>query len=620
MVTVQAADAAPSSSVQEAAPKSSVRGPPGRRAPLDKAIAHYHSRIPLSTLRRWHENIREFCMQASVSGVIKTGSGCTGCDIFSHVVTHVTEYWRSNFVLPQLGEVQNVLCSEIHEEKQKILNAEFNISLLVPDICQFHDAKVQNVAPHGDGLEFLPHVGVYGAGFCCTDLSKMNRGRKDLKGVVSQRSGKTGTTLDACIIYIVKARPLASFLECVPEMDQDFQDLDGSITNGSDIVEARLESDNFTVLVSCFNCAHYGSAADRVRWWALVIDALPKLYKNIISANFEDTFAALTMDSMDIGEFMLGDEDEFMAWTAEQPLDKKKKGGKAEPDYTVEHEQIFLVHGIKWPPRCDRYRHILDVCNRKPREAELAFLADSLFPETEVGVPRYFDANHSTQRLFNPQHDSDEKTLKMKIRNPWRVRVPTLTCKSCIVMRTKNENGDVVVTQIHPIEKMQLIGWDRSFYKNGKKGMWEYCTGDLLSDFAGNAWSAFAIAPLLISLLVSVPWSSIEGKTHYIYIYIYIYIYTYICSQSLFIYFVAFALCVFGFIAVLINKNLGDRKRERERQLAAVAVVSDGEAEGGLSKGEEDEVLPEDISGSASSESSHEEGVWDEELQSFVYR
>ena len=54
--------------------------------------------------------------------------------------------------------------------------------------------------------------------------------------------------------------------------------------------------------------------------------------------------------------------------------------------------------------------------------------------------------------------------------------------------------------------------------------------------------------------------------------------------------------------------------------MAAVAVVSDGEAEGGLSKGEEDEVLPEDISGSASSESSHEEGVWDEELQSFVYR
>ena len=177
----------------------------------------------------------------------------------------------------------------------------------------------------------------------------MNRGRKELKGVVSQKSGKTGTTLDACCAYIVKARPLASFLECVPEMDQDFTDIDGTITNGSDIVEARLEAENFTVIISCFNSANYGSAADRVRWWALVIDALPKLYKNIISANFEDTFAALTMDSMDIGEFMLGDEDEFMAWTAEQPLDKKKKGGKAEPDYTVEHEQIYLVHGIKWP-------------------------------------------------------------------------------------------------------------------------------------------------------------------------------------------------------------------------------------------------------------------------------
>ena len=246
---MQAADAAPSSSVQEAAPKSSARKPPGRMAPLDKAIEHYHSRIPPSSLRRWHENIREFCMQASVSGVITTGSGCAGCDIFSHVVTHVTEYWRSNFVLPQLGKVQNVLCSEIHEDKQKFLNAEFDISLLVPDINQFHDLKVQNVAPLADGLAFLPHVAMYGAGFSCVDLSKMNRGRKELKGGVSQKSGKTGTTLDACSAYIVKAQPLASFLECVPEMDQDFTDIDGTITNGSDIVEARLEAENFTMSV-----------------------------------------------------------------------------------------------------------------------------------------------------------------------------------------------------------------------------------------------------------------------------------------------------------------------------------------------------------------------------------
>ena len=54
---------------------------------------------------------------------------------------------------------------------------------------------------------------------------------------------------------------------------------------------------------------------------------------------------------------------------------------------------------------------------------------------------------------------------------------------------------------------MQLMGWDLSFYKNGVAPIWmEGVTPEMLIDLAGNAWSAFSVAPIIISSMGCAPW------------------------------------------------------------------------------------------------------------------
>ena len=54
---------------------------------------------------------------------------------------------------------------------------------------------------------------------------------------------------------------------------------------------------------------------------------------------------------------------------------------------------------------------------------------------------------------------------------------------------------------------MQLMGWDLSFYRNGAPSLGqEAVTPEVLIDLAGNAWSAFSIAPLFIASMGCAPW------------------------------------------------------------------------------------------------------------------
>ena len=203
--------------------------------PLVRAIGHYYSKIPPSTLRRWHDQLQQFCVAVTNDSVVTVGSGCTGCDIFAHVIGLIVQHWRSNFD-SQIGALQFVLHCEKHPEKPQFLAEEFDISLLVPDIEQFHDHKVQNVVT--GQMDYLPHTSIYvGGGFSCTDISKQNISRKNNKSNVAKKTGTTGTTLEACPVYIIKAKPRMSWLECVPEMDQEMLQEDGTYLSGSKVVE-----------------------------------------------------------------------------------------------------------------------------------------------------------------------------------------------------------------------------------------------------------------------------------------------------------------------------------------------------------------------------------------------
>ena len=97
-----------------------------------------------------------------------------------------------------------------------------------------------------------PFVAVF---FSCTDISKQNSGRNELKNNPKKGEGTTGVTLDCCCYCIELARPKWSVLECAPEMQMEVEQDDGSYETGSDHVANILEAKGFTVIIADF-CQH----------------------------------------------------------------------------------------------------------------------------------------------------------------------------------------------------------------------------------------------------------------------------------------------------------------------------------------------------------------------------
>ena len=76
--------------------KDDVFSPP-EGIPLDRAIKHDHSKIPPSTLRRWHAHMKSFSKAGNVASEVAVGTRCTGCGIFTHVLLKLVEFLTASF-------------------------------------------------------------------------------------------------------------------------------------------------------------------------------------------------------------------------------------------------------------------------------------------------------------------------------------------------------------------------------------------------------------------------------------------------------------------------------------------------------------------------------------------
>jgi hypothetical protein len=170
---------------------------------------------------------------------------------------------------------------------------------------------------------------------------------------------------------------------------------------------------------------------------------------------------------------------------------------KSAENWKTTHEQAFLESGLTWPPNLTR--GFLDF--RIRREGEVAFFADTKFPAS-TNEWQFFDALHSFERTFRwPCKPED-------LRNPWQRTMPTLCAKSSFVCRKKHTDGSVALKRLLGLEAMRVIGWDKAFWKDGVSPFSndDRVTPDLLTDLAGNAWSAFSFPPVAIATFACAPW------------------------------------------------------------------------------------------------------------------
>lgn len=128
----------------------------------------------------------------------------------------------------------------------------------------------------------------------------------------------------------------------------------------------------------------------------------------------------------------------------------------------------------------------LEVAGRlSPRQLELAFLLHMAHPPTELpdsDVDRYIaDVQPSMGRVH---------------RRGWtKNSVCTIIASAKLVLRTVFPDGKVTFHVISGVDRMSLMGWDISYYRE-----LDAESDQVLCSLAGNAFSAFSAAPVLISI------------------------------------------------------------------------------------------------------------------------
>eukprot|EP00974_Lingulodinium_polyedra_P030782 2963619-Lingulodinium_polyedra.AAC.1 len=68
----------------------------------------------------------------------------------------------------------------------------------------------------------------------------------------------------------------------------------------------------------------------------------------------------------------------------------------------------------------------------------------------------FMDTNHAIERSIKWQLQKEDE----KLRNPWRVKVPTMIAKSSVAMRFVDKDLGLQIRRLHELEMMNLIGWD----------------------------------------------------------------------------------------------------------------------------------------------------------------
>jgi len=187
---------------------------------------------------------------------------------------------------------------------------------------------------------------------------------------------------------------------------------------------------------------------------------------------------------------------------------KKSRGhiGGSGDIFAEEHSQLFLLFGLTWPPS-DRMKLTICDCDvieqkitQRPLEVVIFLALAHPYPgpkgaNVDADGFQYCDINPSLLRLVG----SDGK------RNPWRDFIPTMTCKSMILVR--GAMMDVVTQRVivkyHVLDGVEMLaatGWPVHLIKPS----WKSYESTFLQKMAGNAFNGYCFQTLLLAFTAAI--------------------------------------------------------------------------------------------------------------------
>jgi hypothetical protein len=176
----------------------------------------------------------------------------------------------------------------------------------------------------------------------------------------------------------------------------------------------------------------------------------------------------------------------------------RKKPRVEEAGWKKIHEQYFSnVLGLVWPPNVDFLPDGLSV-----REAECVLASSKTFPAEEVGW-QWMDANHTLERNLRYEVNASIKKTDsedLAMTSPWSRSIPTITCKSSIVGRHMDKNGQMTWKLLNVLEGFQAHGWGLGDWSvlPFQSGQIQY---EELQVMLGNMWDLHHYMPVALSTM-----------------------------------------------------------------------------------------------------------------------
>ena len=175
----------------------------------------------------------------------------------------------------------------------------------------------------------------------------------------------------------------------------------------------------------------------------------------------------------------------------------RKKQKQETAVYKDDHLFAFQMFDIRWPPQ--EFPSYFDRATFTQRQEEMLYFIDYLWPLATPSI-EFVDVNPTLPRLLSIAKDQAVKTIA-DLRCPWSTCCPTLTSQSKLAIRYKEEEGGVVMRACEGYEVMALIGWGLEHWQTAGDGVCNDKSDLDCMSLAGNAYSAFAVGPVISASL-----------------------------------------------------------------------------------------------------------------------
>lgn len=449
----------------------------------------WHQHMHPTAFVQWRAGLQAFIDKHGTT--VTYGTACSGSEIFTHVQRAVSSTWASIFGMSV--SFKNTFCCEQNTDKQQFIKTQHpEVPMMIATLADLAGDMALNLLSNEE--ELIPWVMLFVCGFPCTSRTPLSSQAKLHKHCCQSESGATGSGLAQIKDYIRKNMPLIVILENIPALLET--DGDGTMSDAVFIVKQFSEL-GYASTYFRFDCEEWGSIARRDRLYFVFL-----LNHSSIAPHGDVDFSVARdlLNSMKIGPM---EPDSFLSLDCSKDMatlqsigmppngdSHPKKKPKSDCAYKDEHFQVFQMFGIEWPP--SKFPAHINTASLSPRQAECVLAIDKHFDPSGALV-EFVDVNPTISRILGLSSNKEGKD----VRNPWSATCPTLTAQGKIVIRyTDTSTNKLVIRALQPYEVMAIIGWDPAFWKVGEVAS-QFMDGELCSSLAGNAFSAFAVGPVL---------------------------------------------------------------------------------------------------------------------------